>query len=262
MGLFNQLPKQLSRLIDGYEARENSIGHSNCAVFHLTNPPKRGFYLKLQAISNGDLRPEKERLEWLQGKLPVPELLYFDSDDENQHMLVSEITGVPSFDASLRDDLPNLIKQLAIGLRTIHSLDVATCPFELSLNEKTALVQERISSGSIDMEYLSKHYPNPNLEQLFDEMMSLFPDSEDLVVCHGDYSMPNVLLVDGHISGFIDVGQLAIADRYVDIVTVRDTLDYNKLPDECFDLFLKEYGLKELDESKVLFYDLLNRFLG
>ncbi len=230
-------------------------------MFQLTSPSRRGLYLKVQAISNGDLRPERERLEWLQGKLPAPELLYFDSDDENQYMLVSEIQGVPSFDLSLRDDISNLIKQLAKGLRTIHSLDVATCPFLWSVNEKIALVQERISSGSIDVEYLSHHYPDPNLAQLFDEMMRLFPDS-DLVVCHGDYSMPNVLLADGHISGFIDLGQLAVTDRYVDIVTVRDTLSYNKLPDECFELFLQEYGLQELDESKLRFYDLLNRFLG
>ncbi|WP_436664122.1 phosphotransferase [Alicyclobacillus acidoterrestris] len=229
----NRVPKQLMKLVTGYEVRENSIGHSTCSVFHLRHPSKQGLYLKIQPISNGDLRPEKERLEWLQGKLPVPELLYFDSGDENQYMLASEIQGVPSFDLSFRGDLSNLANQLAMGLRTIHSLDT-TCPFSSSLNDKITLVQERISNGSIDVEYLSQHYPNPNLRELFDEMMSLFPDSEDLVVCYGDYSMPNVLLVDGRISGFIDLGQLAVADRYVDIVTVRDTLSYNKLPDECF----------------------------
>lgn len=107
----------------------------------MTSSSKRGLYLKVQAISNGDLRSERERLEWLQGKLPVPELLYFDFDNEKQYMLVSEIQGVPSFDVSLREDIPNLIKQFAMGLRTIHSLDVATCPFSWSLNEKVASVQ-------------------------------------------------------------------------------------------------------------------------
>ncbi|GMA60790.1 hypothetical protein NZD89_14255 [Alicyclobacillus fastidiosus] len=122
MNLISRVPKQLGDLIDGYRVQENSIGHSNCTVFHLTNPSKRGLYLKVQSINHGDLLPEKERLEWLQGKLPVPVLIYFDSDNENQFMLISEIRGVPSFDLSLKADMSNLMKQLATGLKEIHSL--------------------------------------------------------------------------------------------------------------------------------------------
>ena len=93
-------------------------------------------------------------------------------------------------------------------------------------------------------------------------MVGLYPWPEDLVVCHGDYSMPNIILLNGRVNGFIDLGQLAVADRYVDWLAVRDTFRYNQLPAECFSWFLEEYGVPTLDENKLRFYDLLNRFLG
>ena len=34
------------------------------------------------------------------------------------------------------------------------------------------------------------------------------PDEEDLVVCHGDYCPPNVLLADGRVTGYVDLGEL------------------------------------------------------
>ena len=48
------------------------------------------------------------------------------------------------------------------------------------------------------------------------------PPSEDLVVCHGDYCFPNVLLDDaGAITGFLDLGELAVADRWWDVAVGR-----------------------------------------
>jgi aminoglycoside phosphotransferase len=261
MEFLNRVPGELSRLIVGYEAKENHIGHSTCLVFQLTNRSNHVLYLKVQSVADGNLLPEKERLEWLQGKLPVPELIYFDSDNEHQFMLLSEIKGVPSFDRTLRYDIPNLIRELAQGLKTIHSLDKNCCPFSLSLSERINMVHDRVLSGSANREYLSLHYPNQTLQELFDEMIRMTPESEELVVCHGDYSMPNIIMLDGRVNGFIDLGQLAVADRYVDLVTVRNTFRYNKLPEECFTLFTKEYGIQDIDDSKLRFYELLDRFM-
>jgi aminoglycoside phosphotransferase len=261
MELFERLPTELSKLIAGYEFKENHIGHSQSLVFQLTNRSNHVMYLKIQAVDDGDLLPEKERLEWLQGKLPVPEPIYFDSDNEHQFMLLSEIKGVPSFDRTLRHDIPNLIRELAQGLRTIHSLDKNCCPFSLSLSERIKMVQDRIFSGRVNMESFSLHYPNQTLQELFDEMIRMTPESEELVVCHGDYSMPNIIMLDGRVNGFIDLGQLTVSDRYLDFVTVRNTFRYNKLPDECFTLFTKEYGIQDIDDSKLRFYELLDRFM-
>lgn len=88
----------------------------------------------------------------------------------------------------------------------------------------------------------------------------LRPSSEDLVVVHGDYSLPNLIMQNGEWSGFIDLGQVCVADKYVDFVALHHTLRYNKFPDNSFSVCMEKYGLPQWDADKLHFYDLLDRF--
>ena len=61
------------------------------------------------------------------------------------------------------------------------------------------------------------------------------------VLVHGDACLPNFLFVGGHLSGYIDVGDMALADPEVDLAAAVWSLQYNMGAGHGL-AFLHEYG--------------------
>jgi kanamycin kinase len=82
------------------------------------------------------------------------------------------------------------------------------------------------------------------------------PPTEGVVVCHGDYCLPNVLIDDaGRVTGYVDLGELGVADRWWDLAVATWSVTWNLGPGwEA--LFLQAYGV-ELDSRRNANYRLL-----
>lgn len=87
------------------------------------------------------------------------------------------------------------------------------------------------------------------------ELERLRPAVEDLVVCHGDYCPPNVLIAGARITGFVDVGELGVADRWWDLAVGSWSITWNLGPG-WEELFLHAYGV-DRDRGRVAFFRLL-----
>ena len=88
------------------------------------------------------------------------------------------------------------------------------------------------------------------------ELERLVPATEDLVVCHGDPCFPNFLLDDaGVVTGYVDLGELGVADRAFDLAVGSWSCDWNVGPG-YEDTFYDAYGEKP-DADRVRFYRLL-----
>ena len=81
------------------------------------------------------------------------------------------------------------------------------------------------------------------------------PDTEDLVVCHGDYCPPNVVLRGGVVRGYVDLGELGVADRWWDVAVGAWSAGWN-FGDEYEALFYESYGMAP-DGARIEFYRLL-----
>ena len=64
---------------------------------------------------------------------------------------------------------------------------------------------------------------------------------------HGDYCLPNILLKNWNLSGFIDVGRGGIGDRHVDIFWGVWTLFYNLKTTAFCSRFLDAYGSDSIE---------------
>ncbi|OCT16403.1 hypothetical protein A8709_02955 [Paenibacillus pectinilyticus] len=253
------LPENLSKMINGYTWRRNTIGHSESKTYLLIGS-SCNLYLKIQSLAAVEsLLNEKERLEWLQGKLPVPEVVYYGQDDSNEYLLITEIEGSNASEKSFEIILPQLMKQLAYGLRAVHDIHVAGCPFNQRLDSKIKEAKKRVEDNLVDEENFDPHRQGLKAKDLFHELLSKKPVKEDLVFTHGDFCLPNIIINNGKVHGFIDWGRAGVADRYQDIALAIRSIKYN-FGDEPIHAFLEHYGLTELDETKALYYQLMDEF--
>ncbi|UUZ89362.1 aminoglycoside 3'-phosphotransferase [Paenibacillus sp. P25] len=253
------IPQALAERTRGYSWEQITLGMSEASVFRLQDDGNT-YYLKIQpnrAVEH--LWQERDRLLWLQGKLPVPEVLAYEQDDRSEYLLITEIRGVNASDPSHRPHLPELMALLASGLRSIHSVDTAGCPFLQTLEVKLKEAGYRTESGLIDEADFDEKRQGKKAADLFQELVRDRPESEDLVFTHGDYCLPNILICEGGVSGFIDWGRGGVADRYQDLALAARSIAYN-FGSEWIPFFLKEYGLGEADEAKLEFYQLLDEF--
>jgi kanamycin kinase len=103
---------------------------------------------------------------------------------------------------------------------------------------------------------LHPEHQHLTLEGAVAQLEDLAPDREDLVVCHGDYCPPNVFLADdGVVTGYLDLGELGVADRWYDVAVGAWSVTWNFGPGWEV-LFYDAYGVQP-DAPRIAFYRLL-----
>lgn len=108
--------------------------------------------------------------------------------------------------------------------------------------------------------YLEK-YSEDNLDKLLHEVENFAGNlEEDLVFTHGDYSLPNIIINGGSISGFIDLGNSGVADRYYDLAVAEKSIIRN-FGKEYVELFFAHYDIEDIDYKKIRFYQLVEKFV-
>ena len=254
------LPDPLQSLVAGRSWTRVTIGRSRVHTFRLDRAGQRLLYLKISPRSHwGELLNEKDRLEWVQGKLSVPEVIGYAANDRNEYLLLSALPGRNA--ASLVGDMPvtNIVQSLAVGLRMIHAVPIAGCPFDMTLDRALEGCRYNVSHGLVDETDFDAIRLGRSAADLFAELVSSRPAGEDLVFTHGDYCLPNVIIDGDNIAGFVDWSRAGIADRYRDIALAIRGLESNGSNNLRQDFF-EAYGLATPDAEKVEYYQLLDEF--
>ena len=251
------LPAKLRALLGRADWEAVTIGRSMAQVFHIEDG-----YLKIvrQGRAQGsDLLAEKERLEWLQGRLPVPEVYYYGKNASFEYLYLSEIQGIMACEQHFRDAMPRLIDLLAEALHMVHAVEEQFCPFTRPLQPRLEEIQQRISSGHIDTAKFATDHQGVSPQAWYDQLEHLLPASDDLSFTHGDFCLPNIIIdrKKRRINGLIDWGNGSIADRHEDLASACWSLGYNFDPSWIPSL-LEAYGLQSIDQKRLTFYRLLD----
>lgn len=110
----------------------------------------------------------------------------------------------------------------------------------------------------------SKYLENPQLLiNLLKEALDMFHNvdasncpfivGEGNTIIHGDFCLPNILVKDNKISGFIDIGDAGVGDAWCDYAWCIWSMEYNLKTKEYTPQLLRKLKI-EFDEEKFLKY--------
>ncbi|MGC4941594.1 phosphotransferase [Kribbella sp. DT2] len=206
-----------------------------------------------------DLRGERDRVKWLSSTgIPSAEVLDWVAGPDGACLVTTAVPGVAAADLP-PEKRQKALSPLAAAFRALH--EVADCPFTRPLGEVVDQAADVVRRGAVNPDFLNDAWRKLRPETLLERIKAEQPYAEqvaELVVCHGDACLPNVLLDPEtlEVTGFIDLGRLGLADRYADLaLTTAQLLDEWDLP---ADEFLRGYGLEEPDRRRLDFYLLLD----
>jgi aminoglycoside phosphotransferase len=213
------LPSDIERALRGREHRQIGVGLSRADVFRFDG----GLYLKSVVRNDadpcfGNLNGERERLEWLEGKLPIPSVVAFARDERRDYLVLSEVAGQHSAaDIPSPSAMPAVLEELAAACRLFHSVPTHACPFWENAGTLIEQARCRLDAGQVDAEDFDDERQGHDPRALLEELVALRPKREQQALCHGDLCLPNVILRGNRLAGFVDVGRAGVADPWRDV---------------------------------------------
>ena len=209
-----------------------------------------------------------EVLNWLKGKLPVPEVLAFEKKGDYQYLLMTRIPGEMSCSEYYMEHPNELLPLMAQALKMLWAIDISDCPKSRDFDTELRAARYRVENNLVNIDDAE---PDTFGENGFENPAALLKWLEENkpvyepVLSHGDFCLPNVLLKDGKVSGFIDCGDTAIGDKWKDIALCYRSLKHNfdgtfggkVYPDFNPDLLFDALGI-EPDWDKIRYWILLD----
>ena len=254
------IPEPLRPFAEGMAWTRITIGESPSDTFRLDRSGHAALYLKIAPRAHWmELLRERERLDWLRGKLPVPDVVGYETDDLNEYLLITPLPGRHLATLAVDDLDERVVKLLATGLRAIHAIPIHDCPFDMTLDREIERSRHNVIRGVVDEADFDDIRLGRSAAGLFEELLSTRPADEDLVFTHGDYCLPNVMMDGDKVSGFVDWGRAGVADRYKDIALAVRSLERNTGEDLTL-AFFDAYGISSPDADKIEYYKLLDEF--
>ena len=219
-----RLPERIEKLISGGEACADDVGMSGAKV--LVYPDR---VLKIAPYSKKNEQTVAV-MRWLAGRLPVPEVICFEREGDTQYLLMSRIKGGMACGDYYMQRPYELVGLLAEALKMLWSVDTSGCPRRRTTDAELAEARYRVENGLVNT---ANAEPETFGEGGFGDPAELLSwlernrPKEDPVLSHGDLCLPNVFIDGGRISGFIDLGDTGVGDRWRDIALCWRSLKKN-----------------------------------
>lgn len=214
---------------------------------------------RAEAWNAQTLAREIEVLAWLAGKAPVPAVLWSGDCGEDLALVMAAAPGTPV--SHVTEGKAGAA--LAAALRTLaalHALPLADCPFDQRLAVKLAQAQARVAAGLVDETDFDAERLGLTAAQAWGQLQALVPAGEDLVLTHGDASLPNFIWNGATETTLIDLGRFGVADRHQDLALFLRSAKRNHPHIDAVRLLQAHYPLAQPDESRLAFHRLLDEF--
>ncbi len=231
------------------------LGCSSADVFLLTARRRAGLYLKRQPLGAGPpLAEERDRIAWIGGRLPVPEVVAWIEEDGCEFLVTTAIGGRPASEA---EDGAATARLLGEALRRVHELPVDACPFDVRVDAALAASRRNAERGWVDESDFDPERVGRTAADILAEAERSRPAEGRVVFTHGDASAANFLVRGGRLTGIVDWGGAGASDPWRDLALATGSVTWNHGPGHEEEL-LAAYGVNELDRERVAWWRLVD----
>ena len=239
-----------------YTLVEMTGGSTEARLYGIETAQQGRYVLKHQADG---LKNDCLNYQWLRGKAPVPEVVFYEAFQNEEWLCLSYLDGYTLDGYIGKMATPTLVMAFAAALKTLHSVAIDETAVVQNIDQKLAAAAHNVAYQRVNREQLEAEYRDIDLNNLLEIVQSLKPYNFENVFTHGDYCFDNVIFKDNQLSGFIDMGRGGVADKYQDIALAVRSIEAEFGAFEV-DLFYKTYGITKVDDRKLQFYRLLDEF--
>ena len=226
-------PEQIKQIIKDKPYTQDNIGMTDSQVLIFDDMvlkiEKRSEWKEM--FSGYKTQDVVNVMNWLQNYNLAPKVLCFCQTPDFDYLLMTKIDGKMACDTYYLENSDLLLELIASTLKTLWSLDVKTCPRNITLETKLNLATYFVENNLVDVENvdpktLSKDgFKNP--AALLQWLKENKPKNYEPVLSHGDFCLPNIFFKNNKLSALIDLGETSIADKYQDIALCYRSLTHN-----------------------------------
>jgi aminoglycoside 3'-phosphotransferase-2 len=261
-----EIPSEIAARLADYAFAPVGIGESGASVWRCTAQRMPTRYVKVAPLATEpSLEREDERLRWMHGRgLSVPAVVEYGCIDGFEFLFLDEIVGTNASDVVWRPKPLEVVTALGTGLARLHRTNIDDCPFDHRAARQIEEARATVAAGRVREDEFDESRKGRLAADVFRDLLVSIPADEDLVLVHGDYCLPNIILDAGssgaiEMAGLVDCGRAGVADRYQDIALAIRSIGGN-IGEEWVAPFLRAYGLDDVREDKVEFFTLLDEF--
>ncbi len=219
------IPDRIKAYIEGKEYSLDDIGMSGSKILLFDD-----CVLKIEKQSE-NFDKMVEMMRWMEGKVPVPKVLEVVYEGEWAYLLMSRMEGEMSCSEKYLERPEELATILAEGMKMLWSVDISDCPRIRDVDAELCEAAYRVKHRLVDVDNVEPDTfgeggfrdPEHLLQWLRDNRPTYEP-----VLSHGDYCLPNVFIKDGRVSGFIDLGDTGVGDKWRDIALCYRSFIHNR----------------------------------
>lgn len=203
----------------------------------------------------GKLWREMKMTGFMQQHSLAPRVLEYISENGKDYLLTAALESEDGISEGHLSSPAKLARAMGEYLRLIHQLPTEGCPFPHRTSEMLAESEANIQRGYADLQIIPE-----DIAMAAAKLRSLQDRAQENVVIHGDYCLPNIIMRDFRLSGFVDLGTGGVGDRHYDLFWGIWTLEFNLGTDRYQDIFLDAYGRGDIDPERLELCRLLAGF--